>query len=90
MPGDVVEVPQGDLLPQGGGLGLGPLVGPDDGGPQGVALLSTHRHPIIWPEKETAAMSPGSMRALSIRLRLVTQMAFQKSSGSCSAQLVLK
>ena len=39
MSGDVVEVPQGDLLPQGGGLGLGPLVGPDDGGPQGVALL---------------------------------------------------
>ena len=84
MSGDVVEVPQGDLLPQGGGLGLGPLVGQMMEGRRGLPCLSTHRHPIIWPEKETAAMSPGSMRALSIRLRLVTQM-LPEISESCSA-----
>ena len=90
MPGDVVEVPQGDLLPQGGGWAWARWSAQMMEGRRGLPCLSTHRHPIIWPEKETAAMSPGSMRALSIRLRLVTQMAFQKSSGSCSAQLVLK
>ena len=59
-------------------------------GRRGLPALSTHRQPIICPEKDTAAMSCLSMPVLAISPFVVSQMDFHQSSGFCSAQLSLK